>query len=465
MSKRHGEDSDADVPFSKKANLTEDVDELEKKLLVAEREVEELPAVISKNKARIDYLQELIFNLNQELNEKKSANLELNKQLKVFKNSILKMKSQKNRLLNPVCLSSDLYDDVFKAVNEQKVIMKLKDVLKFFLIGKETHLPIVQLMRQCVQIEFKDDKFYWENDDAALDLTYCKFSENLIKPIIPYVTKVRLDCENPTNFNRLFFEILSKNQEQKSLTIWNLKHANDVVVEALKKLNEKNIPIKLTRPSKEVLLDLPGVHFDILKIKLLDCSFKEWFHVLVCMPCTFTKLQLPHFEWGNRQIWGEAVVVNAKELLITWDFDRDYDFFERLNKHFPNAQKLTVTFLKILGSYNEKYFDELKYCKYLWNRRKNWITDAPQKEIVANFGYVTDSKRKYERAIRLFGGERIDDKTLRWTSPTDNSKIINFHRRLSYVELDYVDDFNGWDIHSESGTTDEEVDSGSDDYY
>uniref|UniRef100_A0AC34QCG2 DUF38 domain-containing protein n=1 Tax=Panagrolaimus sp. JU765 TaxID=591449 RepID=A0AC34QCG2_9BILA len=391
----------------------------------------------------------MISNCNQEMDEKTSANLELNKQIEVVKKSILKLKSQKNRLLNPVCLSSDLYADILEEVSRQQIMLKLEDVLKFFIIGKEAQLPIVQFMKQCVKMKFFDDYFLCENDDAALRLTYCKFSEILIKPIIPYVTK----------------------QEQKSLTISYLKHVNELVIEVLKKLNDRNIPIKLSHPEKKLLFELPGVHFDILKIGKWDSSIKEWFHFLATnsLPCTFTKLQLPHVEWRSREEWGEEVIINVEELLITWDFnDGDLhgnDFFGRLNKHFPNAQKLTVTFLKTQCPCRTKYFDEPKYSKDMWNRRKNYITNAPQKEVVANFRYVTDSKRKYERAIKLFGGERIDGNTLRWTSPTNNSKIINFHHELSAVKVDHVDIWGlhwGSDINSESGLSDAEIDSESD---
>uniref|UniRef100_A0AC34QL69 Uncharacterized protein n=1 Tax=Panagrolaimus sp. JU765 TaxID=591449 RepID=A0AC34QL69_9BILA len=456
MSKRHGDDSADNVP-SKKANLIEDVNELEKKLLNAEQEMAELQAVIANNKARVE--QESVFNCNQEMNEKKCADLELTNQLEVVKESILKLKSQKNRLLNPVSLSFPLYADIFKEVNHQKKVLNLKDVLKFFLIGKETHLPIVQFMRKCVQIEFKYTGIYWKNGDANIKLPYCKFSENLIKRIIPYVTKVSLDCENPANFQRLFFETLSKHQEQKSLEIRNIWFVNNIVIEALKKLNELNVPIKLCYPLfARVLHELPGVHFEILKI---GGNIKKWFHFLATnsLPCTFTKLQLPHVQLRSRQEWGKEVVANVEELFITWDFNLEDDFFGRLYQHFPNAQKLSVTFMKRLGRRPMKYFDEPKYSKYMWNRRKNYITNAPQKEIVANFGYVADSKRKYERAIKLFGGERIDDKTLRWTSPSNNSKIINFHHRLSAVKVDHVDVFGGSDINSESGLSDEEIDS------
>uniref|UniRef100_A0AC34QDX5 DUF38 domain-containing protein n=1 Tax=Panagrolaimus sp. JU765 TaxID=591449 RepID=A0AC34QDX5_9BILA len=333
MSKRHEDDSADDVP-SKKANLLEDVDELEKKLLVAEREMEELQAVISKNKARVE--QESVFNCNQEMDEKGSADLELTNQLEVLKKSILKMKSQKNRLLNPVCLSSDLYADIFKKANREKMfpIQKLKDFLKFFLIGKEAERAIAQFMKQRTMITFYDDSFYWHSGGVDFELTYCNFSENLIKLIIPYVTKVFFICEIPAKFYRLFFETLSKNQEQKSFKISRLRHANDIVIEALKKLNDRNIPIKLSYPEKEVLLDLPDVHFDILKIgewknslKDWDCSVNEWFHFLATnsLPCTFTKLHIPYFEFTGIHEWGEKVVVNVEELFFKWDFDASSD--------------------------------------------------------------------------------------------------------------------------------------------
>uniref|UniRef100_A0AC34QEN4 DUF38 domain-containing protein n=1 Tax=Panagrolaimus sp. JU765 TaxID=591449 RepID=A0AC34QEN4_9BILA len=460
MSKRHGDDAADDVP-SKKANPIENVDEIEKKLLNAEREMEELQAVIANNKVRVE--GESVFNCNQEMNEKRSADLELTNQLEVVKESILKMKSQKNRLLNPVCLSSDLYADIFKEANPRKITTQLEDVLKFFLIGKEAERTIAQLMKQCVQIDLYDDVLYFNN----FRLTYCKFSENLIKLIIPYVTKVNYRCENPENFHRSFFETLFQNQEQKSLTISDLNHANDIVVEALKKLNDKKIPIKLSYPEKEVLLDLFGVHFDILEIEDLDYSFKKWFHFLATnsLPCTFTKLQLPHVELRSKHKWGKEVVVNVRELLITWDFNLDDDFFGRLNKHFPNAQKLTVTFLKTFD--RRKFFNELKYSQNVWNHRKNYITNAPQKEIVANFSYVTNSKRKYEKAIKLFGGKEIENNSQchQWTSPTNNSKIINFHHKLT-AEINFMDEFWGsnWgsDINSESGLSNAEIDPESD---
>uniref|UniRef100_A0AC34R7C0 DUF38 domain-containing protein n=1 Tax=Panagrolaimus sp. JU765 TaxID=591449 RepID=A0AC34R7C0_9BILA len=107
----------------------------------------------------------------------------------------------------------------------------------------------------------------------------------LVQSIAPYVTKVCFDGKVTANYQQLFFESLSKNQ--RNVTIKNLRKVDEILIETVKKLNEKNIFVTLKNPEDDILFKLSGLRFDCLKLSITKDEFS--FFIWNNFPCTFSK--------------------------------------------------------------------------------------------------------------------------------------------------------------------------------
>uniref|UniRef100_A0AC34Q279 Uncharacterized protein n=1 Tax=Panagrolaimus sp. JU765 TaxID=591449 RepID=A0AC34Q279_9BILA len=441
MPKRRIDDVADDGSLAEKQNVPTTVDELENKLLNAEQKLERL--CISKTKREVESLEKMGEDSRGEIEEKRNAIVGMNKQVEFLKKSILKIKSEKNRLLNPVHLCPELYADVFDEVFKRIPVYfgQLEHVLKSFVIGKEAAVGVTQTLKDYGRLTLNKDKINVRSSRKTSMFDYCKFSEKLLQLIAPYTTEVCFDETDFVRSHQVFLESLIESQKQKKLLIRKLQYTNQFVIGAVKKLNEKNIPVTLHDVTKEILLNLPGLEFDCLEI----CCSEEWFHFLAdnSFPCTFNKLDLSDINLSILESWGEKTIGHFKELSFKWTFRSDV--YGHLNRIFPNAQKLSSCF-------NDYCSDDCEfiYPSGAWDQRKEYVENAPQKEIVANFRYFSCYKDEYDECISEFSGNKIDEYNLQWISPTDESKVINLRHELSsnfcitrYPESDADDDSDG----------------------
>uniref|UniRef100_A0AC34Q0C5 DUF38 domain-containing protein n=1 Tax=Panagrolaimus sp. JU765 TaxID=591449 RepID=A0AC34Q0C5_9BILA len=358
------------------------VKKVDEELLDAVQKLDQLNVTIQESNKEIEIWKGMVKELLQKISEKENLVVQMVKQVEVSKKCILKIQSKKNRLLRPVQLCSTLYGDIFNTGLQFKPFEHLEKLLPLFLIGKEAKNGLVQVLKHYDQLTFTDHNICFRSLSKVIFADYSKFSTMLVQLLAPYVTKVCFDGEVPANYQRLFFENLSKNQYQRKLTIRNLKKVDGFVIEAVKKLNEKNIFVTLKYPENNVLLELPGLHFDCLKISIAKEAFFIWNN----FPCTFSKL--------NIRFVDSRVLKDLEKV------------FGQLNTAYSKVQKLEISFP--INCFHEP---ESK-----WNEIKQWIEDAPQQEIIVNFNYETEFKAEYEKAIASFGGVRIDGSLTRTAS-------------------------------------------------
>uniref|UniRef100_A0AC34R9F3 Uncharacterized protein n=1 Tax=Panagrolaimus sp. JU765 TaxID=591449 RepID=A0AC34R9F3_9BILA len=253
MPKRKAENVNDEVPSSKKQNLNF-VPQKTEKLFKAEQKMKTLGVTLQKTKCEFEIWKNLMKKCRQKMKEKRIAVSKLSNQFKTSKESFLKIVSEKNRSINPVQLSPALYVDVFDSAFRQKGdVIRLETIFHLFFIGKDAGISIIQLLRCCTKLTLCDLKIVIENCERIFNFYCCNFSKKLVQLVAPYATEVFIKGGDSGIFHRLFFEALSKDQKQKNLTIVHLRKIDIFVMKSLKKMNEKNIPIKLCEPSMQLL--------------------------------------------------------------------------------------------------------------------------------------------------------------------------------------------------------------------
>uniref|UniRef100_A0AC34Q4P2 Uncharacterized protein n=1 Tax=Panagrolaimus sp. JU765 TaxID=591449 RepID=A0AC34Q4P2_9BILA len=255
-----------------------------------------------------------------------------------------------------------------------------------------------------------------------------KIKSEKIQLFAPYVTEV---CFNDYySSHQLFFQALSEDQKQKKLTIVNLKRVNEFVIEALKKLNDKNIPVSLHDPAKQVLSEQHGLHFDELWISDISVNFMTRYRLpSLKVPCTFRKLNLSDIKCSNLHSWQGKVILNVEEVLLRLAFQSTLDEFVHSKQKFPNVKKLAITYYDCPESFDD--------FQAIWNKKRKRIENAPQQEIIANVYYSTTSEHRYDEVIASLDGEKVDANTFRWTSSKNKFKMVNLHCQLKSPDPDF----------------------------
>uniref|UniRef100_A0AC34RQV6 Uncharacterized protein n=1 Tax=Panagrolaimus sp. JU765 TaxID=591449 RepID=A0AC34RQV6_9BILA len=188
--------------------------------------------------------------------------------------------------------------------------------------------------------------------------------------------------------------------------------------------------MKIECPTTQIVADLPPIKLDYLKIFKIG----EWLDFLTnkSFSCEFSKLDISEanayllYKWKSGNI---STIDYIKEITVKMD-SVDETVFEQLHAYFPNAKKLIVFCDDKDDPMDENYNAEFQELDGWWKEIKEIIEDAPQSEIVLNYNYDTYFKKEYREITAKLGGQKIDDKTLRWTSNKNKSKIINFQHEL-----------------------------------
>uniref|UniRef100_A0AC34QAK9 Uncharacterized protein n=1 Tax=Panagrolaimus sp. JU765 TaxID=591449 RepID=A0AC34QAK9_9BILA len=354
--------------------------------------------------------------------------------LSLKKTNVLKLQSQKNRLLNPVSLCSDLYFDVLiKAIASQSSLWSVKkmNIFEFTRAGKEGFAAVCQLLKQAERltlsdsVRFRFSNFLIRQDVCDVGLVSKKALENFIRIAAPNLSFVRFDYGSE-KYSDAFFDALSKESNQTILQIYDLPKVNDITKLALQNLVQKRVLVRFTSIKENLLSFLPPCHFESLNMAANELNS------LRNMKCTFRKLELSGIAYRaiNLDEFSADFVIDGVEEILLKD-SKDLSIFEPFctvfSRIFPTTTKLTVDFNNVNTFYHR--------FGALIGEVEEALKTATQKEINVNLcirSYVSDE------LIQLFDGIRIDYNTYEWKPEADGKKVFKFiFDDYDYDDYDY----------------------------
>uniref|UniRef100_A0AC34Q540 Uncharacterized protein n=1 Tax=Panagrolaimus sp. JU765 TaxID=591449 RepID=A0AC34Q540_9BILA len=361
----------------------------------------------------------------------------MEKQLLKKKTNVLKLQSQKNRLLNPVSLCSDLYVDVL--INALNVlasqsspwwILKEMNIFKFATIGKEVFAAVCQLLKQTETLSVHENVFHCSSNRWRwqFELYACsapkKVFENFIRMAAPNVSVVWF-TNGSEKYSDAFFDALSKESNQTVLEIHDLPKVNDITKLALENLVRKGILVRFTSIKENLLSSLPPCHFEFLNMDADELNS------LRNMKCTFRKLELSYTAYRAvdlNKFSTDFVIDGVEEILLKCSRLSEFaPFCTIFSRIFPTTPKLTVDFNNVNTFYHG--------FGALIGEVKEAMKKATQKEINVNLCIRDDVS---DDLIQLFNGTRIDDKTYEWKPESDGKKVFKFiFDDYDYDDYDY----------------------------
>uniref|UniRef100_A0AC34R2T3 Uncharacterized protein n=1 Tax=Panagrolaimus sp. JU765 TaxID=591449 RepID=A0AC34R2T3_9BILA len=260
--------------------------------------VQDFDEMISKKQQYVQELEEslrkmkVVGNPGDHATRRKIKTME--KKLLKKKTNVLKLQSQKNRLLNPVSLCPDLYFDVLvNAIASQSSVSGVKkiNIFEYAKVGEEGVAAVCQLLKKAERLTLSNSICFGFSSlrigqyflDARLAPQIAL--ENFIRNAAPNLSFVEFNYGSE-KYSDAFFDALSKESNQTILEIHNLPKVNDITKLALENLAQK---------------------------KVLVSKFERFFSVISRIFSTTTKLTVD-FNDTNYFYYGfEASIVEIKE--------------------------------------------------------------------------------------------------------------------------------------------------------
>uniref|UniRef100_A0AC34Q0N5 Uncharacterized protein n=1 Tax=Panagrolaimus sp. JU765 TaxID=591449 RepID=A0AC34Q0N5_9BILA len=351
--------------------------------------------------------------------------------------SLTKLQSDKDDSLSPVRLCSSLYSEVFRnymshdlwqdRLTETRRQNNFDKIIKFGLIGKEALVSVISSFKavdQLILSEQVEFSFGFMFRSYNYYSVVCNGSDNFVKKLltvaVPFVKVVHFKSTE-RKWQNYFFEVLSKDSQQKKLKIYGLKEVDDLAKMTLKKLVESGVLVKFGFNENNLWENLPDCQFESL-------TFFKWHTDFLSkskeLKCSFNKLKFVGF------------------YLVSASGDRLKPYCSKLECVFPKCQNLVFE-IEMDTEFDDYYEYSVKECL---NQMIEAVEDAPQNKIVLNV-VINQIRSRSDLPQRfLCKDEKVEyGHNYEWKSESNENKIIKLE--IKNVDSDY------------------DFDSSSDDYY
>uniref|UniRef100_A0AC34QVR0 Uncharacterized protein n=1 Tax=Panagrolaimus sp. JU765 TaxID=591449 RepID=A0AC34QVR0_9BILA len=440
MSKRSASDFQ-ESSDSKKPKCLDNVEEIEEEIIAQSKNSEQLRKNLSEKESEAAFLRKMAADTKQRAEQADSGIVELKEAVAASDKQILKLKSTKNRMLNPVKLSNPLYDYLLLEVLQTCHSMRGERLIKFMMAGKEFLYSVIRFLKQrgCVTLTQKKISIGYCCD---LELDFTESSQCILKLVLPIITLLefeaeRIDCQD------FIFEQLGKNRQEQELSIYGLKtyiQINSVFTAALQKLHENGTRISFDDCVDHHLPKLPAIKIERLETDNLGRCLEAIDRSL----CTVRHLSVDGKQ-GFRLyhlLRNQAVFPDVEVISFDWAIRKKFKpVFDALEKCFPNLKEVRIFCCKNFDydgdssdeDDEEVYggnYDEVGDMESIWNKMKQDVEDASPQEIMMSIE-LRNMSEKYKGFVECLHGEKIDECTHRWTSQKNNLKTIElWHHRL-----------------------------------
>uniref|UniRef100_A0AC34QC35 Uncharacterized protein n=1 Tax=Panagrolaimus sp. JU765 TaxID=591449 RepID=A0AC34QC35_9BILA len=317
------------------------------------------------------------------------------------KMNLLKLQSEKNRLLNPVRLCPDLYSDILAAIVRNH--RNFDEIIKFAMVGEEALVSIVSLFQEAEELNLhKQVRFGFGNQlsDYNYYSIFCDGSHNFVKKLatvaIPFVKRVSFGGNNE-KWQDFCFEVLSKDSRQKELEISGLEKVDGLVKMALKNLVEKGVLIKFKFDENQIWNDLPPYQYESLIFRDFHTDFMTRMKEV---KCGFNVLEFPDL---------------STEYNVKGDME---SFFANIKRVFPKSENLVIRLTLYIDDTDDDFiYPDVTGC--LLDIVK-FVDEAPQNQI--NLSVFVCFIRFRSEIPEIF--TKKNDYEYFWKSKSNQNKVI-----------------------------------------
>ncbi|KAE9556620.1 hypothetical protein FO519_000026 [Halicephalobus sp. NKZ332] len=339
--------------------------------------------------------------------------------------------------MNLVKLNADLFCDLFSEIqtfpwNPGDEFLDLEDIKKFMLIGKEATNGVSRFFSNVTSLFLQQNHV-----DVTIQLCSQMFKCRLIPDIhLLFIQKILVISAFYTKEVTLgtfeswmtsFFYSLSNNERSKPIRIIiNNGFSFDLcIVEAIKRMNERNVKINMVIRIPGILENLNNCKLDYLKLEMLFLPMVE---TLMNCICHIKKLDLGHYniEAGSGpSITIQNDLLKSVEELILPDVQPFFplDSFTSVRSTFPNAEKISIEVF--VGWILDPHII-INHLLDIYNA----IHEAPQREIFVSVKYLNSQHYMYRRIIEVLEVKeefkKIEEDKFLWIDPGNPLKKLRF---------------------------------------